>query len=211
MLQFVNNKNWLQIEEQFDKTNCVVLDDFFTKPLCTALHQRMVLCREFDDYYQSYQAKDYDLNDDLTKYIVDDLLKASPRLFGEFVRAWSFVYNNEADGVGLHSDPSSFNINVWVTPDESVKDKFKNGLNIYSVKVPSDLTAEQYNCSANNFLRNIVYEKPHVIYRVPYKYNRAIIFDASMPHETDSVSMNSGVQDRRVSYTMLYGIGPFKS
>jgi hypothetical protein len=209
-MKFVTNRDWTQIEHQLDKNDCVVLDDFFTKTVCIALHQRMILSTAFDTDYKTYQAKDYDLNDDLTKYIVDDLLKASPRLFGEFVRAWSFVYNNEADGVGLHSDPSSFNINVWVTPDESVKDKFKNGLNIYSVKVPSNWTREQYNKNPD-VLRDLIYEKPHVIYRVPYKYNRAIIFNASMPHETDSVLMHSGTQNRRVSYTMLYGIGPFKS
>lgn len=209
-MKFVIDRDWQHIEQQLDRNGCVVIDDFFTRTVCTALQQRMVLRKEFDDDYETYQAKDYDLNDDFTKYIVDDLLTASPRLFGEFVRAWSFVYNNEADGVALHSDPSSFNVNVWVTPNESVKDRFKNGLNIYSVKVPSNLTREQYNKNAD-FLRDLVYEKPHVIYRVPYKYNRAIIFDASMPHETDSVSMHSGSNNRRVSYTMLYGTGPFKS
>jgi len=209
-MRFVNNRNWREIEDRLEKNGCVVLDDFFTKTVCIALHQRMVLRNEFDDDYVTYQAVDYTLKDDFTKYIVDDLEKCSTRLFGDFVRAWSFIYDNKAKGVAIHCDPSSFNVNVWVTPNESVEDKFKNGLNIYSVKVSSDLTREKYN-EDPYFLKNLVYEKPHVIYRVPYKYNRAIIFDASMPHETDSVSMKKGQNNKRVSYTMLYGTGPFKS
>ena len=87
---------------------------------------------------------------------------------------------------------------------------YKNGLNIYNVEIPKDSSWEKYN-KDHDWLRELIYKKPHVIYRVPYKYNRAIIFNASLPHDTDDVSMKPGQKNKRVSYTMLYGKGPFNN
>ncbi len=206
----INERDWNDSLNKLKDNGVVILDDFFNKDMCEKLHKRMADEKNFHDDYGTYQAMDYTIEDDLTKLIVEDLHEACPELLSNFERAWSFIYNNKSKGVDVHADPSSYNINVWVTPDESVKDIYKNGLNIYNVEIPKDSSWEKYN-KDHDWLRELIYKKPHVIYRVPYKYNRAIIFNASLPHDTDDVSMKPGQKNKRVSYTMLYGKGPFNN
>ena len=206
----IQNRDWHEVTNGLKNAKCVVLDNFLSDNMCKHLHQRMIDGENFDDRYKNgYYANDYDLSDDTTKTIVDDLEYSCPELLNNFVRAWSFLYDNETKGVGIHSDPSNFNVNIWVTPDECVKDPYSNGLNIYQVPVPTDAKREDYNNPNNIYMKKLIYSRPHHILRIPYKCNRAIIFDASLPHETDKVSMIEGPKNRRVSYTMLYGDGPF--
>lgn len=210
-MTIVNDRDWSDVEHKLIENKCVVLDNFLSNETCNLLHTRMIKSEKFHDNYIGYSAIDYNLEDSLTKQIVDDLYSKSEKLFGNFVRAWSFVYDNEASGVDIHSDPSNYNINIWVTPNESVKDKYSNGLNVYNVMVPKEANRAMYNKNIDNYLKDLVYANPHVIFRIPYRFNRAILFDASLPHETDKVSMLPGQENKRVSYTMLYGQGPFTS
>ena len=57
-----------------------------------------------------------------------------------------------------HADPSLYNLNVWVTPDESAEDWNKNGLRIYE-KDRGDLTHEDYNRNQdliNNMIQDLI-------------------------------------------------------
>ena len=40
---------------------------------------------------------------------------------------------------------------------------------------------------------------------VPYRENRAVIFDSDLFHETDKIEFKDGYQNRRINVTMLYG------
>ena len=100
-----------------------------------------------------------------------------------------------------HADPSFINVNIWVTPDECVYDHAKNGLVIYKKKAPKEWTHFQYNADVN---RIRTYLKESKYDRIPYKYNRAIIFKGNTFHSTDSVYMKPGDENRRVNYTFLY-------
>ena len=42
------------------------------------------------------------------------------------------------------------------------------------------------------------------------KFNRAIFFDGAYFHKTDDVDMKEGFKNKRVSYTMLFGINDLK-
>ena len=100
-----------------------------------------------------------------------------------------------------HADPSFINVNIWVTPDKCVYDHAKNGLVIYKKKAPKEWNHYQYNADLNlieTYLKNSKYD------RIPYKYNRAIIFRGNTFHSTDSVYMKPGDENRRVNYTFLY-------
>jgi hypothetical protein len=41
--------------------------------------------------------------------------------------------------------------------------------------------------------------------RVPYRQNRAVIFDSDLFHETDTIRFKEGYLNRRINVTMLYG------
>ena len=40
---------------------------------------------------------------------------------------------------------------------------------------------------------------------VPYRANRAVIFDSDLFHETDKFSFKDGYLNRRINLTLLYG------
>jgi hypothetical protein len=200
----LNNHNWSDISEKLTTGQIVVIDNFFSEYFLNILFNRMIHEKKFNDDYFDYKANDYTLEDNVTAKIVSELNTCN--LFkNKFQRAWSFVYNNEAKGVGLHSDPSNFNINVWVTPDKSMKDTKKNGLIIYKLKPLIGWNREQWNGNQDNCIDNLInFNKPEFL-TIPYKCNRAIIFDGMFFHETNDVSVLPGFDNRRVSYTMLFG------
>ena len=41
--------------------------------------------------------------------------------------------------------------------------------------------------------------------RVPYRANRAVIFDSDLFHETDRIAFKEGYLNRRINITMLFG------
>ena len=122
---------------------------------------------------------------------------------GEFDRGWAFVYNNEAPGVTPHADPSRYNVNLWVTPNECVVDEEKNGLIIYDIKPPLSWTYEEYNSSAELIRKYLDYTKSKKTI-IPYSCNRLLIFNSKYFHETNNVSMKDGPMNRRVNYTFMF-------
>jgi hypothetical protein len=40
---------------------------------------------------------------------------------------------------------------------------------------------------------------------IPYRANRAVIFDSDLFHETDRIEFRDGYKNRRINITMLYG------
>ncbi len=40
---------------------------------------------------------------------------------------------------------------------------------------------------------------------IPYRYNRAIIFDSDLFHTTPALRFRSGYENRRINVTLLYG------
>ena len=40
---------------------------------------------------------------------------------------------------------------------------------------------------------------------MPYRSNRAVIFDSDLFHETDKISFQDGYCNRRINITLLYG------
>ncbi|HEY8253389.1 MAG TPA: hypothetical protein VIG39_02055, partial [Rhizomicrobium sp.] len=40
---------------------------------------------------------------------------------------------------------------------------------------------------------------------IPYRANRAVIFDSDLFHQTDRLSFKEGYQNRRINVTLLYG------
>jgi hypothetical protein len=201
------SQDWNSINSQLKKNQITIIDNFFTQELLSILKIRILYAKHFDTNYKTYQAIDYRENDYITNLIVKEL-KNKLDILPPFRRAWSFVYNTNSPGVPLHADPSKFNINIWVSNNESVKDKFSNGLKIYKISPPSDWKRKDWN-SISSQLKMKQYINSHNIQptSIEYKSNRAIIFDGTYFHQSHFVSMKTGIENRRVSYTMLFGLG----
>ena len=156
---------------------------------------------------KNYQSMDFLPNKD---NMMDMLSKEIINKFKlpEYKRTWSFIYKNNTKGINAHADPSNTTVNLWVTPDECMKDSTKNGLLICDKKQPKEwmkihpdyLVGSNYNY-VDEFFKN---EKSSII-KIKYKCNRAIFFDGSLFHKTDTIKTYEGLLNKRVSYTILFG------
>jgi len=189
--------------EQINKGEVVVVDNFFKDYVCEYLRLRMLTSTFFHAKYKDYQAIDYTIEDSITNEI--SLEVKNTYKLKKFKRAWSFIYNNTAEGTEFHADPSFININIWVTPNKSISNFNKNGLIICNKRPPSDWTRDYWNADKNNCIDNFLNDNTTKYIKIPYRYNRAIFFNGALFHRTNGVETKPGIEHRRVSYTMLFG------
>jgi hypothetical protein len=104
----------------------------------------------------------------------------------------------------MHADQAAVNVNFWITPDEANLNPDRGGIVIYNANAPADWDAADYNGNDPR-VRDVlarVDAKPVV---VPYRANRAVIFDSDLFHETDVLAFKEGYLNRRINLTMLFG------
>jgi tetratricopeptide (TPR) repeat protein len=117
---------------------------------------------------------------------------------------WAFKCDSTLDGVGIHADNAAVNVNFWITPDEANLDPERGGLVVWDVAAPLDWEYSKYNGDAaatRDFLKR-TNARPVTI---PYRANRAVIFDSDLFHETDTIRFKEGYLNRRINVTFLYG------
>ena len=204
MTKALNEQDWDSFNSRLKNNEIVVIDNFFTNMFLSILKIRVLYSKYADTIYPEYVSTDYFIPQD---YITDTIVKEVRHnlyVLPTFLNAWSFVYNNESTGVQLHADGGKFTVTVWVSSDESVKNKSCNGLNIYKIIPPSDWIEEDWNGNSEK-VRNYINSKNIKPVNIDYKSNRAVIFNGAYFHKSDNVSMKEGVHNKRVSYTMVFG------
>jgi hypothetical protein len=180
-----------------------VVDNFFTEECLNILKIRVLYSKFFDHRYNNYLSIDYfPKKDYLTNLITDEIRKKFK--VPEFQRGWSFLYLQNSNGVHMHADPSIVNLNVWVSSDESINDTEKNGLNIYRILPPPDWTRQDWNNDPDKARKYITNNNVKPL-KIKYKSNRAVFFNGAYFHETNQVDMKEGFENRRISYTLLFG------
>ena len=78
------------------------------------------------------------------------------------------------------------------------------GLLLWDKMPPLDWRFDDYNSDARvadvmDFLADAE------VVRVPYRCNRAVVFDSELLHKTDHTDFRAGYQNRRINITMLFG------
>ena len=202
----------LEVDEgnYWSGNNIMVIDDILEKDVINQL-RGFALTTDFNtsnNYYGGYQDYGFDSSNypitelkDVMEYLTDTYCDILRDL--EFDRGWFFIYDNECPGVTPHSDPASVNINIWLTPDDSVKDKSKNGLIIWDKKRPSDWTYREYNKDVEK-IKEYLTESKATKQIVEYKCNRGMIFDSTYFHETNGVSMKDGYWNKRINLVYMF-------
>jgi hypothetical protein len=117
---------------------------------------------------------------------------------------WAFKYDSKLEGIGIHADEAAVNVNFWITPDEANLDPQGGGLVVWDKQAPLEWDFAKFNAdesAAYDFLANSG-AKP---IKIPYRANRAVIFDSNLFHKTDEIRFADGYENRRINITMLYG------
>ena len=77
---------------------------------------------------------------------------------------------------------------------------------VWDKPAPLEWTFAQYNSRTPDRRSATSWQKSGAqSVTVPYRANRAVIFDSDLFHETDQIAFKEGYLNRRINITMLYG------
>lgn len=206
--------DWRRIEEQYldSKPEIVAIDNFLAPQALTALREFCLAATVFKtDYEKQYLGAFAEAGfvSPLHIAIGRDLQAKMPRIFAahRLEQMWSFKYTARMRaGLNVHADFARVNLNFWVTPDDAVLDPKTGGLVVHDVPAPPTWSFHDYN---NDGARIYDFLRQHNAgsRRVPYRCNRAVLFNSNLFHETDAIHFKEGYENRRVNITYLFGRG----
>lgn len=208
------DNDWRAIEDQYfgSRPEIVHIDNLLTEPALVELRKfgliSTVWKSEYKNQYLGAFAQDGFVGP-LHFQLALELRQKMPRIFGEHAleHLWGFKYTaNMSAGINVHADFARVNLNFWVTPDDANLDPTTGGLVVYDVPAPASWSFHDYNrdeASIYAFLEKSGAGKR----RVPYRCNRAVLFNSNLFHETDELHFKEGYENRRVNITYLFGRG----
>ena len=147
------------------------------------------------------------LSNEFILQLSEDLRITYKNIFKEFrlTQAWIFKYENQKEGTNIHADQASINVNFWITPEEGNLNKNKGGLRIWNKLPPENSDFNYYNSVDNSpGIRKMLKDNNVDNMVIPYKENRAVIFNSQLFHETDDFEFNESYENRRINITFLY-------
>ena len=210
--------DWTSIEEQYlgAAPEIVVIDDLLSPWALSELQQycltSAVWTKEYPNQYLGAFA-DRGFFSPLHAQIAVELRSRMPRIFADhpLEQLWGFKYaaavsNPIARGIGVHADFARVNLNFWISPDDANLDPRTGGLIVYDVPSPSSWSFREYNNNAAR-IREFLEARKSGYRQIPYKCNRAALFNSNLFHETDAIRFQDGYENRRINITYLFGRG----
>jgi hypothetical protein len=207
------HRNWQDVEEEYFNSpkQIMYIDNFLSDKAIKELRKFCLISkvwhREYDyaKYLGSFSNRGF--VSPIHLQIAIDLKKKLPKLFGQhrLGNFWAFKYDATlGKGIRLHADYAIHNLNFWITPDEYNNEKNAGGLKVYDAPAPDDWTYEQYNTKADKIYK-FLHDNNANCTKVPYKFNRAVLFNSAYFHETDEINFKDEYEARRINITYLFG------
>jgi hypothetical protein len=140
--------------------------------------------------------------------IAEELRAALPNVILDeypLTQLWGFKNGSHLPaGATTHADFAAVNVNFWITPESANCDPASGGLVVYDVDAPLSWDFHTYNGRSDAIGSLLRYKQARAV-KIPYRENRAIIFNSDLFHASDGLHFRSGYTNRRINVTMLYG------
>lgn len=188
----------------------VVVDDFLTPDAVTMLRR---FCIESTIWFQNrYNYRRLSaffrdgFNCPLLVQVAEELRAQLPRIVGahSLQQLWAFKNEPVQPTTLPHADFAMVNVNFWLAPDEANLDRHTGGMIIYDVSAPRGWKFDKYNKRGDVIAQYLLEQNARAV-RIPYRANRAIIFDSRYFHKTDALDFSPEFENRRVNVTLLFG------
>ena len=189
----------------------VVIDDFLTQE---ALDNLRAFCMDSTIWFANRYAHGRlgaffreGFSCPLLMQIAEELRAAMPSVIKpEFAleQVWAFKYAHHQPKTTAHADFAAVNVNFWITPSEANLDPHGGGMLISDVEAPLDWKFDDYNRDGSR-IEEYLRQRSATWLNIPYRQNRAVIFDSDLFHATAPLNFKSGYENRRINVTMLYG------
>jgi tetratricopeptide (TPR) repeat protein len=207
----VNPANTAEVERQWrqNKPQIVVIDNLLTPQALEALRRycwgSTVWRTPYKDGYLG-AFPEHGFAAPLLAQIAEEFRTVFPDMCGghPLKYIWAFKYDSSLSGIGIHADSAAVNVNFWITPDEANLDPDRGGLVVWDKAAPLDWDFERFNGDIAATRAFLAASGAKAV-TVPYRANRAVVFDSDLFHETDVIRFRDGYLDRRINVTLLYG------
>ena len=188
----------------------VVIDDFLTNEALDGLRR---FCWGSTVWRRVYEAGGYlgappefGFACPLLAQIVDELRRKYPTVLAShpLTALSGFKCDSQLPPIGVHADFAAISVNFWITPDDANLDPKSGGLIIWDHAAPLDWDFAKYNTdktAARKFLAHVGAKSG----TIPYRSNRAVIFDPCLFHGVDRFVFKEGYLNRRINITLFYG------
>jgi len=140
--------------------------------------------------------------------IGQEIASAFPNIIGpehRLQQVWAFKNGQNQPRVAPHADFAAVNVNIWLTPDSANLDPATGGLDVYNIEAPPDWEFSRYN-SNGRVIKDYLRESQASVTTIPYRANRAIVFNSDLFHATQPLSFAAGYANRRLNVTFLFGL-----
>lgn len=140
--------------------------------------------------------------------IAHELRAKFPRIFKHhrLTQAWAFKHDSARRGLNIHADAAAVNVNFWITEDEANLNPATGGLVVYDKEAPGEWNFKDYNSDGNKpKIVSWLKEAGAQAINIPYRANRAVVFNSDLFHETGDVRFKDDYVSRRINITLLYG------
>ena len=209
-ISVIGEQDWDLINTTYEKERIVVIDNFLKEDIADRLRKFFLFFNIIEEAYPEYGAINFLKEPNkiwfpLLTNITEEIKEVAPFLEEtRFIHAWAFIYNTVSNGVPVHADPASTNINLWVTPNECMNmQEGYNGLDVWRIYPPKEWEYRDYNGNVNKITEYLT-ANPNTKVSIPYNFNRAVIFDSMFFHKSNPVYTKPGYDNRRINYTFLY-------
>ena len=207
------NKNWSNVEDEYlNSTNQIMyIDNFLSDEALIELREFCLVSKVWHkEYHNKYLGafSNTGFISPIHLQIAVDLQQQLPKIFGahKLGKFWGFKYDSSlGKGINIHADDAIHNLNFWITPDEYNNDKNSGGLKVYDLPAPDNWSFKDYNASTREMIYKFLKENNANCTNVPYKYNRAVLFNSAYFHETDEIDFKDEYVGRRINNTYLFG------
>ena len=206
------HNDWHAIEEAYlsGSPQLVTIDNFLSTEALAAFREFALVSKiwltEYVNKYLGAFANRGFLSP-LHLQLARELSSTMPRVFQDYrlTQLWGFKYDaTMGQGINVHADFARVNLNFWLTPDEFNLDPASGGLKVYDVPSPNDWPYYDYNENEKK-IYGFLADKHAQCVKVPYRCNRAVLFNSALFHETDEIHFQPGYESRRINFTYLFG------
>ena len=195
-----------------NRPGVIVVDDFLSRDALEGVRR---FCLESTVWFHNRYAHGRlgaffqdGFNCPLLLQIAEELREALPNVIGSrfpLRQMWGFKNTQPlpADAT-THADFAAVNVNFWITPDDANLDANSGGLEVYDVDAPLHWEFNTYN-GRSEIIKPFLEQQGSKAITIPYRQNRAIIFNSDLFHGTAAVSFDPKYENHRINVTMLYG------
>jgi tetratricopeptide (TPR) repeat protein len=204
------NRDALTREFKADRAGVVFFDHLLTPQALASLTRYLLESTIWHDFSHIHGFVASYLEDGLAcpllLQVAHELRVVFPELLSDapLTQAWAFKGLESDAAIDIHADDAAVSVNFWVTPTKANLDPDRGGLVICRIPPPPEWKVMDYGDDRG---RIVAFLEQHAGERliVPYRENRAVLFDSRLFHYSDAPRFAKGYENHRINVTLLFG------